>query len=118
MRTIYGSHAVAIKRNILRQKLSNQEKKKKEGKGNTLHRNKKCKVREFVSFWGVLSSSHIRSESINDAFHSLIYLHMKKILNNCLQSESSTKVRSSYSPLAYFSDIFISGKNVVISAER
>ena len=30
----------------------------------------------------------------------------------------SAKVRSSYCPLAYFSDIFISGKNVVISAER
>ena len=28
------------------------------------------------------------------------------------------KVRSSYGPLAYFSDIFISGKNVAISAER
>ena len=30
----------------------------------------------------------------------------------------AAKVRSSYGPLAYFSDIFISGKNVVISAER
>ena len=28
------------------------------------------------------------------------------------------RVRSSYSPLAYFSDIFISGKNVVVSAEK
>jgi hypothetical protein len=28
------------------------------------------------------------------------------------------KVRSSYGPLAYFSDIFISGKNFIISAER
>ena len=30
----------------------------------------------------------------------------------------STKVRSSYGLLAYFSDIFISGENVVISAEK
>ena len=29
-----------------------------------------------------------------------------------------TKVRSSYCLLAYFSDIFISGKNVVISTDR
>ena len=33
-------------------------------------------------------------------------------------SKSLAKVRSSYGPLAYFSDIFISGKNAVISAER
>ena len=32
-------------------------------------------------------------------------------------SKVLSKVRSSYGPLAYFSDIFISGKNVVISAE-
>jgi len=30
----------------------------------------------------------------------------------------STKVCSSYGPLAYFCDISISGKNVVISAEK
>ena len=29
---------------------------------------------------------------------------------------AAAKVLSSYGPLAYFSDIFISGKNVVISA--
>ena len=29
-----------------------------------------------------------------------------------------SKVRSSYGPLAYFSDIFISGKNVVFSAQK
>ena len=28
------------------------------------------------------------------------------------------KVRSSYGPLAYFSDIFLSGKNIVIYSER
>ena len=30
----------------------------------------------------------------------------------------SAKVRSSYGPLAYFSDIFISGKNVVFSVNN
>ena len=29
-----------------------------------------------------------------------------------------TNVRSSYGPLAYFSDIFISGKNVVFSVHK
>ena len=33
-------------------------------------------------------------------------------------AEGTTKVCSSYRPLAYFSDIFISGKNVVISQQK
>ena len=32
--------------------------------------------------------------------------------------EREVKVRSSYGPLAYFSDIFISGKNVVFSVQK
>ena len=32
--------------------------------------------------------------------------------------QRSSKVRSSYGPPAYFSDIFISGKNVVFSAQN
>ena len=39
-------------------------------------------------------------------------------LNSFDSKSDFSKVSSSYDPLVYFSDIFISGKNVVISAER
>ena len=39
-------------------------------------------------------------------------------MNYLHQGSKSGKVNSSYGLLAYFSDIFISGKNVVISAEK
>ena len=59
----------------------------------------------------------------NDNFLFCTHLHQNTI--SYTQDESPNhkkivvaKVRSSYGPFAYFSDIFISGKNVVISAER
>ena len=42
----------------------------------------------------------------------------KIVMSFCHLLNVLGKVRSSYGLLAYFSDIFISGKNVVISAER
>ena len=46
----------------------------------------------------------------------ILSIDYKNTINFTLMVQS--KVRSSYRPLAYFSDIIISGKNVVISAEK
>ena len=43
---------------------------------------------------------------------------IKKRVRISIQHQLQTKVRPSNGPLAYFSDIFISGKNVVITAEK
>ena len=44
-------------------------------------------------------------------------LRHTKYAQKCINTFKA-KVHSIYGPLAYFSNIFISGKNVVISAER
>ena len=48
------------------------------------------------------------------------FIQLIKVLvcNTCVIKFVPGKVCSSYGPLAYFDDDFISGKNVVISAER
>ena len=45
---------------------------------------------------------------------------MRAPLNNVrfIKNQTKLKVRTSYGPLAYFSDIFISGKNFIISQQK
>ena len=49
--------------------------------------------------------------------HEKLFLTLRIISIVAKQYNFLDKVCSSYGPLAYLSDIFISGKNVVISAE-
>ena len=47
-------------------------------------------------------------------------IHMRLLIcisQKGIESGIVPKVRSSYGPLAYFSDVFISGKNVVFSVD-
>ena len=75
-----------------------------------------CTYEKFVDICVQVECQNILNMYLN--WTELYYCSCATDVRIIAKTEPHSKVRSSYGPLAYFSDIFISGKNVVISPEK